>query len=190
MATATQARESYCLIDSRIGRCGLAWSERGLTRMQLPESDPDATEQRMRRLTVSDTPADTPLEIRQLIANLQRYLGGERVDFSDIAIDWRDLGEMARRICTIARGIGWGHTVSYGELARRVGPPATPRTIGQAMGHNPVPIIVPCHRVLAKGHRIGGFSAPGGTFTKDRLLALEAGRRGLDEPPLPGILSS
>lgn len=97
---------------------------------------------------------------------------------------------MQRRICEAARGVGWGHIVTYGELASQVGRPANARMVGHAMAHNPVAIIVPCHRVLAKGHRLHGFSAPGGVFTKDRLLGLEAGRHGLEEPPLPGILSS
>jgi methylated-DNA-[protein]-cysteine S-methyltransferase len=81
----------------------------------------------------------------------------------------------------------WGETNTYCALALRAGFPDAARAIGQAMGRNPVPIIVPCHRVLASGGKVGGFSAFGGAETKTRLLALEGVQ--LEEPLLPGLLS-
>ena len=87
-----------------------------------------------------------------------------------------------------ARAIPWGQTVSYGELARQTSSPGAARAVGQALSRNPVPIIIPCHRILAKGNRIGGFSAHGGTFAKERLLALEGVRIADGTPLLPGII--
>ncbi len=80
-----------------------------------------------------------------------------------------------------------GTNLSYGELARRIDLPGAARAVGRALARNPVPVVVPCHRILAKGHRIGGFSAPGGTFTKERLLALEGVRVEAGTPLLPGL---
>ena len=91
-----------------------------------------------------------------------------------------------RKVYATARAVGWGETVTYGELARRAGCDGEARDVGQTLARNPVPLIVPCHRILAAGNRLGGFSAPGGIFTKERLLTLEGAFA--DAPPLPGIL--
>ena len=114
---------------------------------------------------------------------------GRTVDFSSIVIDLSKLSPIDREICAAARSIGWGATATYGDLARKTGTPGDARGVGQAMSRNPAPIVIPCHRVLAKGSRLGGFSAYGGTVTKERLLALEGVRVGDDEPLLPGLFS-
>jgi methylated-DNA-[protein]-cysteine S-methyltransferase len=177
----------YCLFDTAIGACGVAWSERGLTRLQLPESDRTATERRLRASAAKPTQA-TPAEIDQLIANIQRYMTGRCVDFAAVAIDLTGVGPFQRKVYEAARFVTWGQTVSYGELARQTSSPGAARAVGQALSRNPVPIIIPCHRVLAKDHRIGGFSAHGGTFAKERLLALEGVRVDAGTPLLPGII--
>ena len=126
-----------------------------------------------------------PAPVREAIALLERYFSGERIDFSPVALDLVGVGSFHRAIYDVARSLGWGQTATYGDLARQVGSPGAARAVGQAMGHNPVPVIIPCHRVLAAGRKIGGFSAPGGALTKERLLALEGVQLGSGTPLLP-----
>jgi methylated-DNA-[protein]-cysteine S-methyltransferase len=180
-------QQHYCVFDSAIGACGVAWSEHVLKRLQLPESDRGATEQRLRRRSASAHAAEPPPAIAAVIADVQRYLAGTRVDFSAVAVDLTGVDAFHRIIYEAARGLGWGETASYGEIARQVGAPSRAQAVGQAMGRNPVPIIIPCHRVVASGRRIGGFSAPGGTSTKERLLWMEGVRIRGEAPRLPGL---
>jgi methylated-DNA-[protein]-cysteine S-methyltransferase len=176
----------YCLFDTAIGPCGVAWSVLGLARLQLPESDRAATERRLKRYA-GGAADDAPAAIVHLIGELRRYLAGERVDFASVAVDLGAGGPFEQKVYEAARLIRWGDTASYGEIAQRIGTPQAARAVGQALGRNPVPIIVPCHRILAKGRRIGGFSAHGGTRTKERLLALEGVHIAPDAPRLPGL---
>jgi methylated-DNA-[protein]-cysteine S-methyltransferase len=176
----------YCLFDTAIGACGVAWSQHGVTRLQLPESDRSATEKRLSASTRVSGAA--PAEIDQVIADVQSYMSGRSVDFAAVAVDLTDVEPFGRKVYEAARTIPWGKTVSYGELARQPGSPDAARAVGQALSRNPVPIIIPCHRILAKGHRVGGFSAHGGTFTKERLLALEGVRVDCGMPLLPGFV--
>jgi methylated-DNA-[protein]-cysteine S-methyltransferase len=117
---------------------------------------------------------------------LERYFEGERIDFGGVALDLSGVGSFQRAIYDAARALAWGETATYGDLARQAGSPGAARAVGQAMGHNPVPIIIPCHRVLAAGRKIGGFSAHGGALTKQRLLAMEGVHLG-GTPLLPGF---
>jgi methylated-DNA-[protein]-cysteine S-methyltransferase len=165
--------QSYCLFDTVIGPFGIAWSAEGVTRLRLPERDRGTTEKRLRARTASLQPDDPPPAVAQVIADIQRYLAGERIDFSAVAIDLSDIDLFRRSIYEAARAVGWGQTATYGELARQVGHPDAARDVGQAMGRNPVAVIIPCHRIIAAGNKLGGFSAYQGTFAKERLLALE-----------------
>lgn len=182
-------QEHYYLFDTAIGPCGVAWSEQGLTRVQLSEADRDSTERRLKTRSGGTRAEVPPPQIRQLIAEIQRYATGERVDFSSVVLDLSKVSPIDREIHAAARSIGWGVTATYGDLARKTGTPGDARGVGQAMSRNPVPIIVPCHRVLAKGNKVGGFSAYGGKVAKERLLALEGVRVGDDAPLLPGLFS-
>ncbi len=175
----------YCVFDTAIGPCGVAWNERGLRRLQLPERDPGTTE---RRLSASAArTGSVPAEINQLIADIQGYMSGRNIDFAAVAVDLTDVESFECEVYAAARAVPWGQTVSYGELARRIDSPGAARAVGRALARNPVPVVVPCHRILAKGHRIGGFSAPGGTFTKERLLALEGVQVEAGTPLLPRL---
>ena len=107
-------------------------------------------------------------------------------DFSSVPLDLTDVSAFHSRVYEATRGVGWGQTASYGQLARRAGCPEAARAVGQALSRNPIAIIIPCHRVVARGHRVGGFSAYGGTTTKERLLALEGVRLGGDAPLVLG----
>ena len=179
--------QHYCLFDTAIGPCGVAWSDDGLTHLQLPEADRVATERRLSKSARRDAPDDPPEPIAQAIASLRAYFAGEPVDFSAIALDLADVPAFHRKVYDAARRVGFGHTVSYGALARELGDPGAARAVGQALGRNPLPVIVPCHRVLAANRQMGGFSAFGGTATKRRLLALEGVRLRDEAPRLPGL---
>jgi methylated-DNA-[protein]-cysteine S-methyltransferase len=183
----TAVREHYCLFETAIGPCGIAWTDDGLTRLQLPESSRDATERRLQKRAGNTGPGLPPPPIRRAITDLQSYMIGDRVDFAAVPIDWTGVSPFHLRIYEATRALGWGETASYGEIARRAGPPVVARAVGQAMSRNPVPVIMPCHRVLAAGRKIGGFSAHGGAVTKERLLALEGVRLAAEEPVLPGL---
>jgi methylated-DNA-[protein]-cysteine S-methyltransferase len=181
----------HCLFDTTLGVCGIAWSEHGLTRLQLPEANRGATERRLRASVWAESTCmeEPPDSIVRLITELQRYFAGDRVDFSGAAVDLGGVDDFRRRIYALTRALSWGQIASYGELARQAGAPGAARAVGQAMGHNPVPIIIPCHRVLAAGRKIGGFSAFGGAVTKERLLAMEGVHPGDGTPMLPGLLA-
>jgi methylated-DNA-[protein]-cysteine S-methyltransferase len=181
------AQQHYCLFDAAIGTCGVAWSERGLTHLQLPEADRAATERRLKNSAGCEAPANPPDAIAQAIAALRAYFAGDPVDFGSLPVDLADVPAFHRKVYAAARRIGFGRTASYGEIARQVDALGAARAVGQALAHNPLPVIVPCHRVLAVNHQMGGFSAFGGTATKQRLLALEGVHIGDDAPPLPGL---
>ncbi|HEY6259696.1 MAG TPA: methylated-DNA--[protein]-cysteine S-methyltransferase [Xanthobacteraceae bacterium] len=185
--TKSPVREHYCLFDTAIGACGVAWSEHGLTRLRLPESDRGATEKRLKARAAKACEAPPP-GIDRLIADVQSYMSGRCTDFSSVVLDLTGVDAFERQVYAAARRIPWGRTTSYGELARQIEAPEAARAVGRALSCNPVPIIVPCHRILAKGHRIGGFSAPGGAFTKQNLLALEGVRIEAGTPLLPGFV--
>jgi len=179
----------HCVFDTAIGPCGVAWSARGLIAVALPEKDHAATERRLRAKSGSTGAAKPPPWVAALIADIKRYLAGEAVDFSAVAVDLGGVDPFRRQLYESMRAIGWGSTTTYGELARRVGltEPQAAQDVGQAMGRNPMPIVVPCHRVLAAGMKIGGFSAYGGAMTKERLLALEGVHFDGGAPRLPGL---
>ena len=169
----TGRAEAYALFDTALGVCGVAWSSQGLTRLQLPESDPAATQARLMAWDSRAVASNPTPEIATAIAQLRRYFKGERIELNDIALDLGGISPFYQSVYAATRALAWGQTTSYGALAVAVGSPGAARAIGQAMSRNPVPIIVPCHRVLASGSKPGGFSSFGGTLTKGRLLAME-----------------
>lgn len=177
------------VFDTAIGSCGVAWSEHGLVAVQLPEKDAAATERRLVAKSGSEGAASPPSGIAALAADIARYLAGSRVDFTAAAVDLADVDEFRRAIYAALRGVPFGETTTYGALAKRIGleGPEAAREIGAAMGRNPVPIVIPCHRVLAAGGKLGGFSAPGGTATKQKLLAIEGVHFDGGAPRLPGF---
>src|SRR5690606_15787491 len=127
--------------------------------------------------------SDGPGWVAALVADIRAYALGETVDFSAVPVDLAGVDDFRLAIYASARGLGFGETTTYGELAKRAGHSGLYRETGQALGSNPVPLVIPCHRILAAGGRIGGFSAPGGSASKERMLALEGVRVG--PPPAP-----
>lgn len=169
------ATRFYHLFETPLGWMGLAWNDVGITAVQTPDRDREATERRLLRRAGSDIAEATlalPGPIADAVDRLSRYAAGEHVDFNPVPIDV-SADPFFLDIWRAARDLGFGETVTYGELASRAGHPGLYRETGQALGANPVPIIVPCHRIVAAGGKLGGFSAPGGPKTKERLLALE-----------------
>ncbi|UGQ13036.1 methylated-DNA--[protein]-cysteine S-methyltransferase [Yinghuangia sp. ASG 101] len=158
------------LFDTAIGRCGIAWGARGVTAVRLPERDDDTTRA---RLPEGHPPADPPPEVRDAIAGMRALLRGEPRDLADIVLDLDGVPEFHQRVYAVARTIPPGRTLTYGDVARRLGMPGAARAVGHALGRNPCAIVVPCHRVLAAGGASGGFSAHGGIHTKWRMLTIE-----------------
>jgi len=176
----------YCLFDTAFGTCGIAWRGDTVTRFRLPEADRDATAKRMQASGEAAAEAP-PASVANLIENLRRYFVGEPADFTKVPVDFGNVdGSPYPAIYRAVQSLPWGTTATYGAIARRVGAPATAQMVGQAMARNPVPVIVPCHRVLAAGNAPGGFSAHGGVATKERLLAMEGVRLEIT-PRLPGL---
>jgi len=173
-----RAQQSYFVFDVLGGFCAIAWddSER-ITRFCLPlNSAADATHAVLRRVPDGVAAAPTP-EIADVVDTVKRYFRGEAVDFSRFEVTLGYHGEFYERIYEAARQLAWGQTTTYGALAKQLGEgPEAARDVGQAMSQNRVPLIVPCHRVLAAGGKVGGFSAPGGAETKMRMLELEGVR--------------
>jgi methylated-DNA-[protein]-cysteine S-methyltransferase len=173
----------YALFDTTIGRCGIAWSEAGVTRVVFPETTEAATRARVTRGQNDPGEAKPPAAIVSAIAAITELLASGRSDLTGIVVDMEASVAEDRPFLDAARGTPAGSTITYGELAARAGRPGAAREAGQAMARNRYPIIVPCHRVLAAGGGFGGFSAPGGVESKARLLTIERAAVG-DAPSL------
>lgn len=155
----------HATFSTPLGLCAIAWNDAGLTRFLLP--DPE-------RPAGAAPPVEPPAWVGQVIARVQRHLSGEPQDFADVAYDFARVTEFVRSVLQATLGVKPGRTATYGELAESIGlPPSTARAIGSALGTNPWPLLIPCHRIVAVTGRMTGFSGPGGVSTKVRLLALE-----------------
>jgi methylated-DNA-[protein]-cysteine S-methyltransferase len=178
-----QTAHRYLIFETASGFCGIAWNAAGIARFQLPARDARTTERNLlRRLPGGEPGAPTP-EVAEAVVAVRRYFAGEEVDFSAFQLDLHDQDGFFEQIYGAARRVGWGHTTTYGALAKELGAgPEAARDVGLAMAKNPVPLLIPCHRVLAAGGKIGGFSAPGGSAAKTRMLELEGVHVG---PPRP-----
>lgn len=167
---------AYTLFDTPVGRCAIAWGERGIVGVQFPEADDAHTRARLLAQWPGTRESPPPPNVRRAMDGIVALLRGEGVDLSDILLDMEDLPPFHRLVYAAARSIPPGQTVSYGELAAECGAPGAARAVGQALGRNPFAIVVPCHRIVAAGGRVGGFSAHGGVATKLRLLSIEGAR--------------
>lgn len=167
----------YRLFDTAFGVCGLAWGDGGLTQVRLPDHSDALTRANLlarQPQAVHSTEGGPPF-VANAIAQMQAHLSGSPHDLRELPLDLSGIRGFELRVYVATRALDPGQTCTYGEMANAIGDPAALRAVGQALGHNPWPLVVPCHRVLAAGGRLGGFSAPGGTNTKRRLLVLEAG---------------
>jgi len=176
----------FALFSTAIGECGIAWRGTAITGVQLPERTARATRARLAKRCPGACEAAPPPVVRGAIDDIVRLLEGEPRDLSGIALDMGQVPDFNRRVYDVARTIAPGTTITYGELAARLGDAGAARAVGQALGENPFPIIVPCHRVLAAGGRAGGFSGGAGVATKLRMLAIERSPGPLfDRPAAP-----
>ncbi len=173
----------FCIFDTAIGPCGLAWGLRGVVGAQLPEGDKDGTRARMRRRFPSVAEVPPPALMRAVAMRVAGLLSGHPDPMLDVALDMTTVSAFNQQVYRITRAIAPGRTLTYGEVAEQLGDPGVARAVGQALGHNPFAPIVPCHRVLAANSGPGGFSAEGGVATKLRILQIEKARLG-SEPGL------
>lgn len=165
--------EGLHLFETAIGPCAIAWSGQGVVALQLPEADRETTRRRLLARRPDAIETEPPPAIAAVVQAVVALTLGEAVDLTGAPLDLADAPEFERRVWAICHAIPPGQTLTYGDIARRLGDVALSRAVGQALGANPIPIIVPCHRVLAADGRSGGFSGAGGVSTKLRLLNIE-----------------
>src|ERR1700694_3184758 len=165
--------QHFAIFDTAIGRGGIAGGPRGINAVQLPMGTEDKTRARIRQRYGDIAEVLPPAEVQHAIDGIVELLSGKPNDLSDVVRDLDGVPEFHRGVYDIARSIPPGKTMTYGDIAKRLGGVELSRDVGQALGRNPCPIVVPCHRVLGAGGQHGGFSANGGVVTKLKMLAIE-----------------
>ena len=165
--------QHFTIFDTAIGPCGIVWGDRGITGVQLPMGSEEKTRNRIHQRNAGIPEAPPPAEVQRAIERIVELLAGKPDDLTDVVLDLEGVPEFNRGVYDIARSIPPGQTLTYGDIAKRLGGVELSRDVGQALGRNPCPIVVPCHRVLAAGGKPGGFSANGGVVTKLKMLAIE-----------------
>lgn len=187
MTTQTSQR-GFTLFDTAIGRCGIAWGEAGIVGAALPGSSDDQLRRRFVERFPGSAESPPPPALEPVIAAVVTLMQGEKVDLSQAPLDMTGAPPFHQRVYAVARKIPPGETMTYGEIALAMGEPReAARAVGEAMGRNPFPILMPCHRVLGAGGKPGGFSAPGGVETKLKMLSIEGAKVG-ETPALFGDL--
>jgi methylated-DNA-[protein]-cysteine S-methyltransferase len=167
-------QHEYTIFDTKNGFAALAWNENGVSSLRLPASSEARAEASVLRLFPRALRTAPSAQMAGLISEIKRYFDGEKVDFSAVPLDMGSQNPFFARVYAEVRKLGWGETTTYGAVAKVLGAePQAAREVGQAMASNPIPLIVPCHRVLAAGGKIGGFSAPGGSGSKAKMLEIE-----------------
>lgn len=175
--------QHFSLFLTALGPCGIVWTSRGIAGVSLPESTDERTRARLKKRFPDAAEAPPSADIQKIIDEVIALIAGEKIDFSHVTLDHAPLPEFSKRVYEIVRTIPIGQTLTYGEIAKKLGDVSLSREVGQAMGKNPTPVIMPCHRVVAASGKTGGFSAPGGVDTKMKLLSIER-RHGNHAPTL------
>ncbi|GAA5156697.1 MULTISPECIES: methylated-DNA--[protein]-cysteine S-methyltransferase [Amycolatopsis] len=165
--------QGIAVFETVLGHCGIAWGEHGVVGVRLPEGNAARTLARLQASVPDAVETEPPGEIQLAIAEIVALLRGEPRDLAAVRLDYTGVPEFHRRVYELARTIPPGKTLTYGDVAHQLGLPGSAQAVGQALGRNPFPIVVPCHRVLAAGGGMGGFSAPGGVDTKLKMLVIE-----------------
>lgn len=182
--TARADAAASVLFETELGVCALTWRADAVTGLALPEPDPALLRDRLTRRDGAAPLAAAPTgPIGAVVAAITAHLSGELDDLRWVPLDLSGVPAFHREIYRIIREIPPGRTLGYGQIAAVAGAPGAAQAVGRAMGRNPIPLIIPCHRVLAADHGLHGFSAPGGLVTKQRMLAIER-TPGFGEPTL------
>lgn len=177
-------RTDYYLFQTAAGFAALGWNDAGIAALRLPAATAFAAEQALIRRFPEAQPSEPPPHIRAVVDAVVRYFAGDRVEFGEVPVDMGPQTPFFQQVYALVRTLEWGETTTYGAVAKALGAgPEFARDVGQAMAGNPVPLIVPCHRVTGAGGKIGGFSAPGGSISKARMLELEG--VAIDAAPAP-----
>jgi DNA-3-methyladenine glycosylase II len=165
---------SWTTFSTAAGICGVSWDAQGITSFYLPEDSGKRMEGHLKQLTQNSRASSAPPSwVKDLIKKVRAHLKGHAQDFTSVPLHFEGVSGFLRSVYRSVRKIPSGTVVTYGELAARVGNPNAARAIGGALGKNPIPLIIPCHRVVASSGKLGGFSAPGGAEAKASLLARE-----------------
>jgi methylated-DNA-[protein]-cysteine S-methyltransferase len=167
------AVRGYRVFDTALGRCAVAWSDAGIAGAHLPEGPDGALEARLRKRYPGVEAVAPPSAAQLAMVGVAELLSGAPRDLTEVPLDMDGVPDFHQRVYVAARAIPPGRTATYGEIAFQLDTPGAARAVGQALGRNPFAPIVPCHRVLAAGGKLGGFSAAGGIATKLELLAIE-----------------
>lgn len=168
--------QAFAVFDTAIGIAAVSWGRKGITGSQLPEPTAEEARAHMRRRFPEAEEKRPPSAIRRVIEDIAALFRGERKDLNDAELDLDGIPDFHRKVYDVTRAIPPGQTLTYGEVAEKLNAPGSARAVGQALGANRFPIIVPCHRVLGSGGKVGGFTARGGTTTKMRLLNIEGAK--------------
>src|SRR5215472_11245008 len=167
----------HTIFPTALGPCGLVWDGEAFICLQLPEGTKRATRERLlsrANLSASTSEAVPPAWVMRAISKIERHLRGEPQELETLPVRYPGVPEFHVKIYDALRKIPSGETVTYSQLAKLAGLTAeAARAVGRAMAVNPLPLLVPCHRVVAAGGKPGGFSAFGGLDTKARILAVE-----------------
>lgn len=164
----------YHVFETVAGFAAIGWDTKGIHSFRLPAGTVQEAERSLLRRQRDARAAVPPAPVQAVIDDARRYFAGERVDFAAVAVDLGVQEPFFERVYDAVRRLGWGETATYGAIAKALGAgPEFARDVGQAMASNPVPLIIPCHRVTAANGKIGGFSAPGGSLSKARMLEIE-----------------
>ena len=180
---------SFALFDTPIGSCSLVWKDQAIVGLRLPEESASTTRARIQRRWPGAAEQTPPPEFQQVIDRVLALLAGDPIDLSDVPLDFGESPDFHKRAYEVARTIPPGQTMTYGEIAKRLGVPQESREVGQAMGKNPIAIIMPCHRVLGADGKMGGFSATGGVAIKRRILEIEGAAAVSAGPLFAGLQS-
>jgi methylated-DNA-[protein]-cysteine S-methyltransferase len=173
--------QSFAVFDTALGHCGIVWTSRGIAGVNLPEGSEEKTRARVKKRFPEAIENSPSADIQKIVEEVIALIAGDKIDFSHVTLDHAPLPEFSKRVYEIVRTIPIGQTLTYGDIAKQLGDVSLSREVGQAMGRNPTPVIMPCHRVVAASGKTGGFSAPGGVDTKMKLLSIE--RRHGDHAP-------
>lgn len=163
----------FTVFDSALGPAALVFGDQGIIGAFLPEDDPASLRARIHRLYPGAEEAEPEEDLVRAIERVRDLMDGADDDLADLPLDMSGIGEFERSVYAIARRVRPGQTITYGDIARELGDLTLSQAIGRAMGRNPFPPIVPCHRVVAAGQKLGGFSAAGGRSLKLKLLEIE-----------------